>query len=596
MKKNVILFVIDSLSYERLTEKYSANAVPFFKKLMNENISFSNVYSQAPYTEAALMGLICGSHTMDYNGYMMRYRDVPETFLEVFSQNDYEVYQLLQPHIYPSSLERNITHSYYNVSFDFNALWSYRLSYFADLYSKSKLTKSDYFELTDMMSENFKSWLIFLERVKNKDDSVSLIINNLKEYDVQGIIKQVQKEYSDFLQNSVEYLNQLFEKKKTHNLFKIPTLDQIHKINDNKFKERVIDTYNSFFEVLAEKQSKTDVKWNDEVIKVFLEACKTACYVPSKENFKKPLQFLNYVRNRRKKDLVKERIGENYDAYKAAPSVQKHMEHFFWWYNQKHDKNKNYLAYIHVDDIHNPEMFFSYDSDDFDMVSYELNCAKEYVEKLPDQYTGSITYDLSLQYMDRKLEWFIEKLKKCGILENATVYITADHGFSFYNKPLRDTVPNNFYRESYHVPFIIINDEMDKVNLNGFHQTMDIPATILEQAGLHIPIGFSGVNVFKKNRPYITMEYMGGGCPDFYRRPIKYGIRTKKFSAVYCVSLQQEFSQGKLEKIFDLEIDPLEQRNLISSRKKMFKEIEKLLKPLEERHKNLREYYHVKKL
>ena len=596
MKKNVLFFVIDSLSYERLTEKYSANAVPFLKKVMEENISFSNMYSQAPYTEAALMGLVCGVHTMDHNGYMMRYRDVPETFLETFAKNDYEVYQLLQPHIYPSSLERNIPNSYYNVAFDFNALWSYRLSYFADLYSKGQIEKNDYHELSDMMLDNFRGWILFLERVKNKDESVSLIIDNLKEYNVQEILAQVQKEYEEFLLNNVQYLNELFEKKKEHPIFKIPTLNQIHKIHNSSFKEKVISTYTPFFESLAKKQKMTDIRWNRDVGEVFMDLCKTAYHDPSKQNLKKTLQFLNYVRNRRNKNLVLERIAENYDAYKAAPSVQKHMEHFLWWYNHKHDKNKNYLAYIHVDDIHNPEMFFSYDSENFEMVSKELNHAKKYVENLPDGYKGSITYDLALQYMDQKLEWFFEELRKSGILKNTTIYITADHGFSFYNKPLRDTVPNNFYRESYHVPFIIVDDEIEKANVDDFHQTMDIPATILEQVKLPIPIDFSGVSVFKEKRSCIMMEYMGGGCPDIYRRPIKYGIRNEKFSAVYSVSIYQDFWQGKLEKYFDLEKDSLERKNLAFTIKNVSKELGELLKPLEKRHQTLREYYHGKKL
>ena len=55
--KNAILFVIDSLSYERITGNETSHLTPCFHRLMQEHISCSRMYSQAPYTEAVLMGL-----------------------------------------------------------------------------------------------------------------------------------------------------------------------------------------------------------------------------------------------------------------------------------------------------------------------------------------------------------------------------------------------------------------------------------------------------------------------------------------------------------------------------------------------------------
>ncbi len=191
MKKNIIFLVIDSLSHERVQRE---ETTPFLKRLAREEISVEGMYSEAPFTEAALMGLICGQPTMDRGGYMMRYRDVPETFLETFSKAGYEVLQFLQPHIYPTSLERNLPHSYYNVGFDFAALWSYRLAYFAGLHDGGRLTEADYGELADMLADNFKGWTLFLRRVLEKDERVRLIAENLAQYDAAAILRQVEEE------------------------------------------------------------------------------------------------------------------------------------------------------------------------------------------------------------------------------------------------------------------------------------------------------------------------------------------------------------------------------------------------------------------
>ena len=594
MKKNVIFFVIDSLSYERLTDINSRKTVPFFRRLMSENVSYSNMYSQAPYTEAALMGLICGASTMNHNSYMMRYRDVPETFLETFAKNGYDVYQIMQPHIYPSSLERNLPNSYYNVGFDFNALWSYRLSYFADLNSKNLLNDRDYRELEDLLMDNFKGWILFLQRMQKKDASVSLILGNLTEYDVETIQDSVEVEFSKFKEQPKQYIIDLLNEGKSHALFKIPTLNQDRKVQDQELKKVFIERYVPLFQEIADKQKKCDVRLNGETVRVLCNALRNFIHFPTKENAKIIYRFLRYVKERREPRLVMERISEQYDAYKSAPSVQKHMDHFFSWLDKRDNAQNPYLAYIHVDDIHNPEVFFTYDSENLEMLEEEMADAQAYVEGISSDYTGSLTYDLALQYMDKKLENFMRQIEDRGMLEDTVIYVTADHGFSFYNHPLRETVPNNFYKESYHVPFIIINNELPCESISDYHSTMDIPATILSEAGLALPSHFNGKSALHSKRDYVTMEYMGGGCPDFYRRPIRYALRNSKISLVYSVMLNDKFENGILEQYFDLDKDPLEQHNLVLKKKLLPRDIDVLLDPIRRRHDELREYYNVK--
>ena len=73
MKKNILFIVIDSVTNDVLFNKSNSKKIaPFLSKLRNESISGDKMYSEAPYTEAALMSLLASVDTMDNGGYMER--------------------------------------------------------------------------------------------------------------------------------------------------------------------------------------------------------------------------------------------------------------------------------------------------------------------------------------------------------------------------------------------------------------------------------------------------------------------------------------------------------------------------------------------
>lgn len=583
MKKNIIFLVIDSLSYERVERE---ETTPFLKRLAREEISVEGMYSEAPFTEAALMGLICGQPTMDRGGYMMRYRDVPETFLETFSKAGYEVLQFLQPHIYPTSLERNLPHSYYNVGFDFAALWSYRLAYFAGLHDGGRLTEADYGELADMLADNFKGWTLFLRRVLEKDERVRFIAENLAQYDAAAILRQVKEERARFEAGPRAYLHKLFTEKSGHPLFAIPTLNQVDKVHDDDVKAWVRRTYGPLMEEVRRAQAAHG-PGPGELFAALRGPMAEFFRHPSLETAKDPLRLVRYFRQRSQGRQVMERVAPDYDAYKAAPSMARHFELFFDWHDTVRDKTKPYLAYIHVDDVHNPEVFFSYDSRDREELAAEFEDVKNYLSTLKPGYRGSVTYDLALRYMDRKVERFVSRLRDQGFFEDTVLYITADHGFSFYDAPLRETAPNNFYKESYHVPFFIVGSGRPARPVAGFRNTFDIPATLLSEAGLQKPDFMAGRSVFEEARPYAMAEYMGGGCPDPLRRPIRYAIRNERWNAVYSALREEPFEKGRLVQLFDLVRDPEERHNLAHRAAARDPEVRELLAALRARHEEL---------
>ncbi|MDZ7543493.1 sulfatase-like hydrolase/transferase, partial [Clostridium perfringens] len=67
--KNIIFLVMDSLSHNNIDYlKKNLNIIDTYK---DNALIFDNVFSQAPYTEAALGALLTGTNVLDYEGYLM---------------------------------------------------------------------------------------------------------------------------------------------------------------------------------------------------------------------------------------------------------------------------------------------------------------------------------------------------------------------------------------------------------------------------------------------------------------------------------------------------------------------------------------------
>lgn len=596
--KNVIYLVIDSVSFERIFEsRIQPSPAPFLYKLKDSALFCEKMYSMAPYTEAAVMALIGGVNTLDHGGYMKRFCDIPQTLMEAASEAGYDVYQIIQPHIYPSSLKRGIVNSFVNVSFDFNALWMYRLKYYSDLYRENRMEERDYAVVQDLLDENLSQWLTFFQQVRENDPAVSLIADNLREYDVRRNSDLLEREVEKYKAQKRAYAETLLRQGNEHPLFSIETFDQKHKIkNRDLMREVQKETQRTVSRIDAVNQ-KSGVAFNGHTLrqcasvmgKLLAAFLRAPGYAAARDCF----IFMRYVKGRMSKSRIHERFDLSYDSYKNAPSMQKHFDHFLNWYDIRGQKDTPFFSYIHLDDIHNPEVFFTYDSEDREEMQGEFARIDQFLDKVPRNYRGSITYDLGLRYVDEKIEGFFEGLQKRALLDDTVIVITADHGFSFYDEPLRNRVPNNFYNESYHVPCLIYDKTVGKQQVGGFRCTKDIPYTALQMAGCAVPSCFRGSSLLAAaEHPYAMSEYMLGGCPDMSRRPLYFGIRSERYNVVYAAQLSDDFSKGEVKELYDLQKDPQEQRNLC--RKKAAAtapQVEELLGKIEERFNEIKRDY-----
>lgn len=365
MKKNVLFIVIDSVTNDILFNKNTSSlCAPFLNELRKKSISGDKMFSEAPYTEAALMCLLGGIDTMDNGGYMERFKD-KTCVLEVFRNNGYKVfYNNYYPSIYPSYMAPGYDERKYIEGFQFSHIWDYRLKYYSEIFEKNEINNKEYKILADMLDDNFKNWIIYLEKIKNNDNETSMLNGNIDVSDIDNDIKQIKVEYEKFSKDNKKYLNSLFEQKENHQLFNIKTYMMSDKVHDNIVRNKVIEKYKTTFDRINKMNFENNLLNNKLPIKNIIKSI-------INKDFKTAKGLLaGYKNSLFDKDLY-DRISNNYDQFKVQRSFYTVSQELFTWI--KENKDKKWMSYVHIDDAHFPENFFTYDTKDLKLIEEDFN-------------------------------------------------------------------------------------------------------------------------------------------------------------------------------------------------------------------------------
>lgn len=583
MKQNALFIVLDSITNDVIFNKNSSRlCAPFLNELRDKSISGNKMFSESPYTEAALMCLLGSVDTMDNGGYMERMKNT-YSVLEEFQKNGYKTFfNTYYPSIYPSQMVKGYDERKYIEGFQFIQLWEYRLKYFSEIYDKNELTNEEKEMLINMLLDNFNAWMEYLLKIKNKDSETSMLNDCIDTKYIDKDIKALNREIDKFKENKIKYLDKLLSLKEDHPLFKIKTYKMIDKVHDNDVRNIVMNKYKSTFKRIEKLNFKNNLFGN----KIPMRKLFNSLIHRDFETFKGLLA--GYKNSIIDKDLY-ERIDKNYDMFKVQRSFYTVKEELFKWI--KDNKDNTWMSYVHVDDAHYTESFFTYDTNDINIIDKDFERINEYLDNIPKKYKGSIAYDLSLLYCDNIIKNIFEFLDKEKLLDNTSVVITADHGFSYYFSPIREKYVISSYRENYNVPFIIYNKDVKPRIIENYLSTKDIPSTLLSLANIDIPKCFKGHNLLKYNgTDYAYLEYMGGGCPDIKRRPVILGVRTDNYEVIMEVYVNKNFNDNEIKEIYDIKTDMYENNNLVN--KKNIKElITDELNLLETRFNELVKYY-----
>lgn len=593
---NVIFLVIDSLGFEYLNSDFAKSvSAPFLNKLREDYLSVEQMYSQAPFTEGAVMGLCCGQRTLDHNGYLRRTQDAENNLFKLFHNNGYTVFNnSIQPYCMTKCLFQGIDYPFITEFINVDGIKRYRLNHYAGLYASNSLTKDDYDFLYDLLDDFFESYCDLLRMLIDKSPIVELIAKAIpEEAEFENSLSLAEKEKTRYEGDKRAFIDSLLSHE-NESIFQFKKFEQTRK-TDPQTKAYFIKESKQLRRKIGRQYFRHNIC--NKSLRAFTNSLKKLMRQFNKKGIREFL-ISSYSILNSKVDLdLNLRFKDNYDSFKSANSLHTRLNHFLNWHKQYKDE-KPYFAYIHVDDIHSPEMFFSYDSDDKDLLLKEICQAEELLKRLPKNHKGNFVYELGMQYVDTKIKAFYQELEKRGSLNDTILIITSDHGYSYYNYPVRENYVKNFYLENYHIPFILVDNERKAVKVEGYYQSYDILTSLCDLLGLSAEKKAIGKSIFSENatRNYITMEYMGGGCPDITRRPLQYAIFDEELFVSAEATLSQPIDESKIKQIFDMKKDPLQLRPIsIKSleKKSLQSKYEQFLNILNLRHNEIRGNYTI---
>lgn len=185
----------------------------------------------------------------------------------------------------------------------------------------------------------------------------------------------------------------------------------------------------------------------------------------------------------------------------------------------------------------------------------------DWEESLPDYY-GII------KRIDENLGRTVKKLKETGLYDDTVIIFTSDHGSHFRTR-------NGEYKRSCHeactrIPFVIHGPGVKKGGRTGDYlfSLLDLPATVLDLAGVKVPAHYHGRSV---------VPFLRGETIDNWREEIFIQISEAQVGRAICNG-QYKYSVSdpeldgvrdmrsfhyKEEFLYDLLTDPDENHNLI---------------------------------
>ncbi len=558
MKKNIILFVLDGVSYFNVGSSQNRNSpTPYIDSLRDKSIWATKCYSQGPFTEAGVIGLLFGQDTMNDGGYFLNTLVSEQNLIHLAHKSGYKTFLPNLTYFIPPSCVSFSEYASYSNRYD-SSVFVYKFQYYANLYKNSYLNDVDVALLIKMLEVLFVSLQIELHPDTLRKNYT---LNNypFKEStsgkEKEGFLVEVSRQYAEFNKNRKQYL---------FNFLKDLSLNPVFPKESNRpkyFKNEILEQKTWVFETFKDFYKEPRDKNNLNYFKGSITNLKRAT--------KRLLSLLcRNILQGQYCEINARMISGNpgCSAFCFVPSAQTYIDALKNWMMKNVEDGIPSFAYIHFEDTHYPWSFYTTDTTDKEKIREEFALLSQYKSKLPKNYNGEINVDYACLYVDNCIRNFIAFLEKTGEIDNTIVVITADHGISNAGKVQRKERNNNFFDETYHIPFIIYNPKIAPRMIESFTTNKDIAATILDLGDINKPKSFSGVSVFDKNFPqrtYTTMEYIGFGMPDMQRRPITFAYRDDEFNVVYSAMINDEFDKGKIIELYDLKNDPMELANLV---------------------------------
>jgi arylsulfatase A-like enzyme len=194
-----------------------------------------------------------------------------------------------------------------------------------------------------------------------------------------------------------------------------------------------------------------------------------------------------------------------------------------------------------------------------------LACHKDGTPLTPEEFQGLKTlYDGEIRYLDDRLSELWQQFRKCRLLDNTMVIILSDHGETIGEHGFLDH-GHNLYQEQVRIPLIIQLPNRKPATVKENAQIIDLFPTVLEYAGIGDPGKIQGHSLM----PLLNGTAAASG-PVHAELDIDPHPRFKAFRRAQEMILHDTdkyiASSDRDNMLFDLQSDPSESTNILSTR------------------------------
>ena len=559
------MILMDSVLSDTISSNRSSiSFTPFIDKLIDQGFFCPTIISSGPYTDAATRSLYTGMHGLDFGGYYFQLNKCPTNNYKVFKDLGYETYGFYYPYyLHGDSIKNSIDHSIYLSGILFESIWDGKLKYYADLKKKRNLSEYEYILLKGIFDIVFQSWTSFYSDIIENNETKILIARLLKGVDTVVLLEQLIAEKQKYSNNPNEYIDSILEMGYQHPLASLEKIDASNFVDKCFLKKNVYKRHKEFFRFSKNLCYRTNKK-NNRISKK--KAFVGLLNAIKKLNIREARYLINYIRCLYAiPELKKTSLGKKWKNIASAGSQITALESIL----SSRSQDKPFYVSMHFLESHHAISFFSYDSDDTELIDNEIDYIDKTAKSIPQSFKGNLAYYYSLLYTDYCIKRLYDYLSETGLIKNTVVMLFADHGTSYTYDPIRKNMVNTFHRENYNVPMIIwkSNSSFKLIKKDSYYESKDMLPTLLTLLGFSTPFEMSGssiTNNTSKNAIAIT-EYMGPGCPDMENREVWISARDFNYVLGCKIRLDEQLDKRHIACIYDCVNDPDELNNIYDS-------------------------------
>ncbi len=198
-------------------------------------------------------------------------------------------------------------------------------------------------------------------------------------------------------------------------------------------------------------------------------------------------------------------------------------------------------------------------------------------EEVTDSSYVTAQYDAEIAYNSEHLGAFLEELGARGLYEDSLIVAFSDHG-EVLDGHVGCFDHHGLYDANIQVPLIVKLPRGERAGerLETMAQMVDLPVTLLRQAGLEVPEAMEGRDLLAPDAAQNAPEelFLGEGTWQ-----VKRGVRTRewKFIRAASDSYLHNWHGQPLRELYNLKKDPAEQANLANVEPRVAAELERRL-------------------